>query len=63
MKNILGLAVLTDVMLVGGAIALSLPARAESPLTVVYPPPEQRSLRINPKPKIPQITRLINLVG
>ena len=44
MKNILGLAVLTDVMLVGGAIALSSPARAESPLTVVYPPPEHQTV-------------------
>ena len=44
MKRFLGLAALTDILLVGGMMATSLSAQAESPLTVVYPPPEHETV-------------------
>ncbi|MGB5711575.1 MAG: N-acetylmuramoyl-L-alanine amidase [Waterburya sp.] len=44
MKRFLGLAALTDILLVGGMMAACLPAQAESPLSVVYPPPEHETV-------------------
>lgn len=43
MRQFLGVAVLTDILLVGGMMAISLSAQAESPLSVVYPPPEHQT--------------------
>ncbi len=44
MKQFLGLAGLTDILLIGGMMATSLPAKAESALTIVYPPPEHETV-------------------
>ena len=44
MKRFLGLAALTDILLIGNMMATSLSARAESPLSVVYPPPEHQTV-------------------
>lgn len=44
MKQFLGLAAFSDILLVGSMVALSLPAKAESPLTIVYPPPEHQTV-------------------
>ena len=44
MKRFLGWTTLTDFLLLGGMMAISLPARAEQPLTVVYPPPEHQTV-------------------
>ena len=44
MKRFLGLAVLSDILIVGGMVVISLPALAESPLSVVYPPPEHQTV-------------------
>ena len=44
MKRFLGLAALTDILLVGGMMVASLSAQAESPLSVVYPPPEHETV-------------------
>jgi N-acetylmuramoyl-L-alanine amidase len=43
MRQFLGLAALSDILLVGGMMAISLSAQAESPLSVVYPPPEHQT--------------------
>lgn len=43
MKRFLGLAALTDILLMGGMMATSLSARAES-LSVVYPPPKHQTV-------------------
>ena len=43
MKRFLGLAALTDILLMGSMMATSLSARAES-LSVVYPPPEHQTV-------------------
>ncbi len=43
MKRFLGLAALTDILLIGGMMATPLSARGES-LTVVYPPPEHQTV-------------------
>ena len=43
MKRFLGLAALTDILLLGGIVATPLSARGES-LTVVYPPPEHQTV-------------------
>ena len=44
MKRILGRAALTDLIMMSGMMLCSLSARAESPLTVVYPPPEHQTV-------------------
>ena len=44
MKQFLGLAALTDILLIGSMMATSLSARAESSLSVVYPPPEHQTV-------------------
>lgn len=44
MKNILGLTALSGILLVGGIVAVALPAQAKSPLSVVYPPPEHQTV-------------------
>ena len=44
MKQFLGLAALTDILLIGGMVATSLPVLAESPLSIVYPPPEHQTV-------------------
>ncbi|MBE9046490.1 N-acetylmuramoyl-L-alanine amidase [Pleurocapsales cyanobacterium LEGE 10410] len=44
MKQFLGLAALTDILLVGGIMVASSPVRAESALSVVYPPPEHQTV-------------------
>jgi N-acetylmuramoyl-L-alanine amidase len=43
MKQFLGLAALSNILLVGGMMTISLSAQAESPLSVVYPPPEHQT--------------------
>ncbi|WP_019506241.1 N-acetylmuramoyl-L-alanine amidase [Pleurocapsa sp. PCC 7319] len=43
MKQVFGLAALTDIMLIGGMMTIPLSAHAESPLTVVYPPPDHQT--------------------
>lgn len=43
MKQFLGLAALTDILLIGGMMATPLSAQAESPLSIVYPPPEHQT--------------------
>jgi len=44
MKRFLGVAALTDVLLMGSIITTTLSARAESPLSVVYPPPKHETI-------------------
>ena len=44
MKHFLGLAVLTDILLIGGTMAIPLAAQAESPLSVVYPPSKHQTI-------------------
>ena len=44
MKRFLGVAALTDVLLMGSVLFASVSARAESPLTVVYPPPKHETV-------------------
>lgn len=44
MKQFLGLTALTDILLIGSMMATSLSARPESPLSVVYPPPEHQTV-------------------
>ena len=44
MKRFLGLATLPSMLFVSGMMATSLPVRAESPLSVVYPPPEHQTI-------------------
>ena len=44
MKRFLGLVALTYILLVGGMMATSLSVQADSPLTVVYPPPEHETV-------------------
>jgi len=44
MKYFLNLATLPKMLLVGGAVAISTPAWARSPLSVVYPPPEHQTI-------------------
>ena len=44
MKHFLGLATLPSMLLIGGMVTTSLPARAESPLSIVYPPPEHQTI-------------------
>ncbi|MDJ0596531.1 MAG: N-acetylmuramoyl-L-alanine amidase [Pleurocapsa sp. MO_226.B13] len=44
MKQFLGLAGLTDILLIGGMMAISLPVKAESALSIVYPPPEHETV-------------------
>ena len=43
MKQFLGLAVLTDILMVSGIMATSLSAQMESFLSIVYPPPEHQT--------------------
>jgi N-acetylmuramoyl-L-alanine amidase len=43
MKRFLGVAVLTDILLIGSMMATSLPVKAESSLSVVYPPPKHET--------------------
>ena len=43
MKRFLGVAVLTDVLLMGSMLTAPISVRAESPLTVVYPPPKHET--------------------
>ena len=43
MKQVLGLATLTDILLIGGMLAIPLSAQAEAPLSIVYPPPEHQT--------------------
>ncbi|MEM7758668.1 MAG: N-acetylmuramoyl-L-alanine amidase [Cyanobacteria bacterium P01_A01_bin.40] len=44
MKRFLGLAALTDILLIGNMMGSSLSVRAESPLSIVYPPPEHKTV-------------------
>ncbi len=44
MKQFLGLAALTNILLVGGIMATSLSAQAKSPLSIVYPPPKHQTV-------------------
>ena len=44
MKRFLGVAALADVLLMGSMLTASMPVRAESPLTVVYPPPKHETI-------------------
>jgi N-acetylmuramoyl-L-alanine amidase len=44
MKQFLGLAALTDILLIGGMVTSILPAQAKSPLSIVYPPPEHQTV-------------------
>lgn len=43
MKQFLGLVALTEIMLIGNMLAVPLSAKAEDPLTVVYPPLEHQT--------------------
>lgn len=43
MKQVFGLAALTDILLIGGVLAIPLSALAEKPLSIVYPPPEHQT--------------------
>ena len=43
MKYFLGVAALTNVLMIGGT-ALTMPTQAKSPLSVVYPPPEHQTI-------------------
>ncbi|MEL6438547.1 MAG: N-acetylmuramoyl-L-alanine amidase [Cyanobacteria bacterium J06621_8] len=43
MKRFLGLTALADILIVGGMMGSCLSARAESPLLIVYPPPEHET--------------------
>jgi N-acetylmuramoyl-L-alanine amidase len=43
MRQFLGVRVLSDILLVGGMMAISLSAQAKSPLSVVYPPREHQT--------------------
>jgi N-acetylmuramoyl-L-alanine amidase len=43
MKQFLGLATLTDILLIGGILAIPLSAQAESSLFLAYPPPEHQT--------------------
>lgn len=44
MKRFLGVAVLADVLLVGGMLTAAFPVQAESPLNIVYPPKEHETI-------------------
>ena len=44
MKRFLGMAAIADVLLMGSIIITSLPAWANSPLSVVYPPPKHETI-------------------
>ncbi len=44
MKQFLGLAAMTIVLLVGGILAIHSSAQAKSPLSIVYPPPEYQTV-------------------
>ena len=44
MKRFLGLAALGNFLIVGGMAIISLPALAQSPLSIVYPPPEHQTV-------------------
>ena len=44
MKRFLGLATLSNMLLVGSMVAISTPAWADSPLSVVYPPPKHQTI-------------------
>ncbi|MGF1589739.1 MAG: N-acetylmuramoyl-L-alanine amidase [Pleurocapsa sp.] len=44
MKQFLGLVVLASILLVGEMMATSLSAQAQSPLSIVYPPPEHQTV-------------------
>ena len=44
MKQFLGTAALTNVLLVSGVVAMPLFAQAESPLSIVYPPQEHETI-------------------
>ncbi len=44
MKQFLGLAVSTNILLIGGVMANTLPVQAKSPLSIVYPPPEHQTI-------------------
>ena len=44
MKQFLGLAALTNILLVGGIVVAPLAVKAESSLSVVYPPPEHQTV-------------------
>jgi N-acetylmuramoyl-L-alanine amidase len=44
MKRFLGVAVLTDVLLIGSMMGTSLSVKAESSLSVVYPPPKHQTV-------------------
>jgi N-acetylmuramoyl-L-alanine amidase len=43
MRQFLGLAALSNILLVGGMMTISLSAQAESRLSIVYPPPEHQT--------------------
>ncbi len=43
MKQFLGLVALTDILMIGGMMATSLSAQAQTPLSIVYPPPEHQT--------------------
>lgn len=44
MKRLLGVAAFTDVLLMGGLMVTPLSAQAESPLSLVYPPPKHETI-------------------
>ena len=44
MKHFLGLVTLPSMLLVNATVITSLPVRAESPLSIVYPPPEHQTI-------------------
>lgn len=44
MRRFLGRVALSDILLMGSMMAISLSAQAESPLKVVYPPPEHQTI-------------------
>lgn len=43
MKQVFPLPALTDILLIGGMLAIPLSALAEAPLSIVYPPPEHQT--------------------